>query len=79
MLVVTEGSAVAVGFSPAPGPSPEAYYYPHVVESGTGWRRSQVAAMSLKRCQPRQVTIGPGLPSPLRPKKPPSLAIQRTA
>ena len=41
--------------------------------------RYQVAAISCKRCQPRQITVMPGSPSPLRPRKPPSLAIQRTA
>jgi hypothetical protein len=39
--------------------------------------RYQVAAMSCSRCQPRQMTVMAGSPSDLRPKKPPSWAIQR--
>ncbi len=35
--------------------------------------------MSHSRRQPRQSVLGPGSPSPLRPRKPPSLAIMRTA
>lgn len=36
-------------------------------------------AKSCRRCQPRQMAVMPGSPSDLRPKKPPSWAIQRTA
>src|SRR3972149_3024701 len=48
----------------------------------TSWVRSltirvQVAAISCSLCQPRQMTTIPGSPSDLRPKKPPSWAIQR--
>ena len=39
--------------------------------------RYQVAAISCRRCQPRQRTVMPGSPSALRPKNPPSWAIQR--
>jgi len=39
----------------------------------------QVAAKSCSRCQPRQMAVMPGSPSDLRPKNPPSLAIQWTA
>jgi len=41
--------------------------------------RYQVAAMSCRRSQPRQRVVTPGSPSDLRPRKPPSCAIQRTA
>lgn len=41
--------------------------------------RYQVAAISCKRSQPRQRVVTPGSPSDLRPRKPPSCAIQRTA
>jgi hypothetical protein len=43
------------------------------------WRSFQVAAISCNRCSPHQIVFTPGLPSPLRPKKPPRLAIIRTA
>jgi len=41
--------------------------------------RYQVAAISCRRSQPRQIVVTPGSPSDLRPRKPPSCAIQRTA
>lgn len=41
--------------------------------------RLQAEVISLKRWSPRQITVGPGWPSCLRPRKPPSLAIMRVA
>src|SRR4028119_980191 len=43
-----------------------------------GETSSQVWAMSCSRRRPCQIVFTPGSPSPLRPKKPPSWAIQRT-
>lgn len=40
--------------------------------------RYQVSAISCNLCQPRQITVMPGSPSRLRPRKPPNWAIQRT-
>lgn len=35
--------------------------------------------ISLRRFKPRQMTVAPGWPSPLRPRKPPNLATMRIA
>lgn len=35
--------------------------------------------MSSNRRSPRKIALAPGSPSPVRPRKPPNLAIQRTA
>ncbi len=43
-----------------------------------GESSSQVCAMSCSRRRPCQIVFTPGSPSPLRAKKPPSWAIQRT-
>jgi hypothetical protein len=49
----------------------------------TSWEctlaRYQMSAISCNLCQPRHITVMPGSPSRLRPRKPPNWAIHRTA
>ena len=58
------------GMDPALVDESKAYLLP------TSWfcslTRCQVAAISCRRCQPRQRVVTPGSPSDLRPRKPPS-------
>jgi hypothetical protein len=48
------------------------YIYLLPTSWGCSLTRCQVAAISCRRCQPRQRVVTPGSPSDLRPRKPPS-------
>ena len=62
---------------PAGGPPQRACLYPHFRFHSRA--RRTPSAMSMSRCQPRQIDCHPGVPSCLRPRKPPSFAIATNA
>jgi hypothetical protein len=65
--------------APPPVASDPLYTYLLPTSWDCSLTRDQVSAISCSLCQPRQITVMPGSPSRLRPRKPPNWAIQRTA
>ena len=56
----------------------KAFHYTQLIPSLESRMKRTPAAKSMTRCNPSQMVLTPGSPSPLRARKPPSMATRRT-